>query len=63
VDNQDQLETSDKQLPTNILEAKMGYYIKYLPFKKSNPMWKVQFVSHKKIDIVKSNPRSEFSPA
>ena len=32
----------------------MGYFIKYLPLRKSSPAWKVQFVSYKKIDI-KSN--------
>lgn len=29
----------------------MGYFIKRLPFRKSSPKWKVQFVSYKKMDI------------
>lgn len=29
----------------------MGYFIKRLPFRKSSPHWKVQFVSYKKADI------------
>jgi hypothetical protein len=29
----------------------MGYFVKYLPSRKSLPQWKVQFVSYKKVDI------------
>lgn len=28
----------------------MGYYVRALPWKKSDPRWKVQFVSYKSID-------------
>ncbi|CAM6000256.1 unnamed protein product [Sphagnum balticum] len=33
------------------LAVSMGYFIKRLPFRKSAPSWKVQFVSYKKADI------------
>lgn len=35
----------------------MGYHIKFLPFKKSNPQWKVQFISFKKCDTQKSKAK------
>lgn len=33
----------------------MGYYVRALPWKKSNPRWKVQFVSYKSQDTKESN--------
>lgn len=41
----------------------MGYFIRALPWKKSLPKWKVQFVSYKKEDIKKSpakKPKKEW---
>lgn len=35
----------------------MGYYIKSLPLKKSNPPWKVQFISSKKCDTQNSKAK------
>jgi hypothetical protein len=35
----------------------MGYFIKFLPNKKSVPNWKVQFVSYKKIDTQNSKSK------
>ena len=42
----------------------MGYYIKYLPKKKSMPQWKVQFISYTKSDTKKSRaikPKKEWA--
>jgi hypothetical protein len=33
----------------------MGYYVRALPWKKSNPRWKLQFVSYKSQDTKDSN--------
>ena len=33
----------------------MGYYVRALPWKKSDPRWKVQFVSYKSKDTKNSN--------
>jgi hypothetical protein len=41
----------------------MGYFIRALPWKKSNPQWKVQFISYKKKDIQHSSankPKKEW---
>jgi hypothetical protein len=41
----------------------MGYYIRALPWKKSLPQWKVQFISYKKNDnqnSVAKNPKKEW---
>jgi len=41
----------------------MGYYIRALPWKKSAPQWKLQFISYKKVDIGHSpakNPKKEW---
>ena len=35
----------------------MGYYVKFLPNKKSVPNWKVQFISHKKSDTKDSTAK------
>ena len=35
----------------------MGYYIKFLPNKKSNPKWKVQYISWKQEDTKSSNAK------
>ncbi len=35
----------------------MGYHIKFLPYKKSNPTWKVQFISFKKSDTQNSKAK------
>ena len=35
----------------------MGYYIRKLPWKKSSPQWKVQFLSYKKKDTLKSQAK------
>lgn len=35
----------------------MGYFIRALPWKKSNPRWKVQFISYKKEDIKNSSAK------
>lgn len=35
----------------------MGYQIKFLPFKKSLPQWKVQFISFKKSDTQNSKAK------
>jgi hypothetical protein len=35
----------------------MGYHIKFLPLKKSNPQWKVQFISFKKCDTQNSKAK------
>ena len=32
----------------------MGYYVRSIPKKKSQPQWKVQFVSYKKKDTLNS---------
>lgn len=32
-------------------EEEMGYYVKHLSWKKTNPKWKVQYVSYKKEHI------------
>ena len=44
----------------------MGYYIKSLPTKKSDPKWKLQFVSHKAEHTELSNatkPKKEWDVA
>ncbi len=33
----------------------MGYYVRALPWRKSNPRWKLQFVSYKLQDIKDPN--------
>lgn len=41
----------------------MSYYIRHLPWKKSHPQWKVQFVSYKKVDVTNSTaikPKKEW---
>jgi hypothetical protein len=35
----------------------MGYYVKSLPWKKSAPLWKVQFISFKKADTANSRAK------
>jgi hypothetical protein len=41
----------------------MGYYVRALPWKKSAPKWKLQFISYKKADVGDSpakNPKKEW---
>ena len=35
----------------------MGYYVRHLSWKKSQPNWKIQYVSHKKSDSINSNAK------
>lgn len=36
----------------------MGYYIRFLPKKRKTPNWKVQYISHKKEHVRKSNAKN-----